>query len=91
MMVATLEVAEYAVVGVDGVGAVALVLPQNVSVRHVAVNGWAPHSSSGVSESSGIRRRNVCHSSWVVVHWASWSSVVMSQRVGELDRGGEGY
>jgi len=40
MMVATLEVAEYAVVGVDGVRAVALVLPQKVSIRHVAVNGW---------------------------------------------------
>ena len=49
----------------------------------------APHSSSGIWESSGIRRRNVCHSSWVVVHWASWS-VVMSQRIGELGRGGEG-
>ena len=53
--------------------------------------GGALHNSSGVWDSSGMRRRNVCHSSWVVVHWASWSSVVMSQRVGELDRGGEGY
>ena len=49
----------------------------------------APHSSSGVSESSGMRRRNVCHSNWVVVHWISWS-MVMSQGVGELGRGGEG-
>jgi hypothetical protein len=51
--------------------------------------GGAPHSSAGIADRSGMRRWNVCHSSWVVVHWVSWS-VVMSQGVGELGRGGDG-
>jgi hypothetical protein len=36
----TLEVAEYAVVDVDSVGAAAFVLPHEFSIGHVAVNGW---------------------------------------------------